>query len=713
MCFSARRVCKFFCTFAAQNSLNLPLPVPVTDPTWIFFTMLAIILIAPMLLERLHIPSIVGMIFAGILIGPHGFGVLERDGSFELFGKVGLYYIMFLASLEMNLQDVQRIKGRAAALGLLGFAIPMAIGYATNSWLLGFEAEAAVLMAAMYASHTLVAYPIVLRYGLSRLPSVSIAVGGTIVADTLTLLVLAVVGGVLKEHVTGFHWVWLVVKVVLLGLVIIATFPRMGRWFFRRYDDSVVQYVFVLGLVFLGAGLMELVGMEGILGAFLVGIVLNRLIPPSSPLMSHIEFVGNALFIPYFLIGVGMLINLNALIDHTGALVIAAVMVCVGLASKWLATLATQKMFRMSKDERRLMFGLTGSRAAATLAVVMVGYRIIMPDGSRLLGDDVLNGAMVLILVTCVVSSMVTENTSRRIALKRRAGDITLSYPAATPDRLLIAVKDNSTMQPLLSMALTMRTPHSPSPVIALNVVLEDDPSARQQGLELLHKAEKIAAAANVKLQTYSRWSVNVVSGISHTMKENAVSDLLMGLHEKTKLTESFYGKLGLDLLSSVERQVMIYRAAIPVNTVRQIQLLVPGKAEYEPGFSGWMDRVAILASQISCGINAYGGKGTLTAMQDYWEARHPQVAAVATFREYVSWDNFLSLAHDSRPDWLNIFISARRGTLSHHNYLERLPDQLERYFSARSILIIFPFQPAADATATTAIRAGLPLKVR
>ena len=289
-----------------------------------------------MLLDKLRVPSIVGMIFAGVLIGPHGFGVLERDTSFELFGKVGLYYIMFLASLEMNLQDVQRIKGRAATLGLLSFVIPMGIGYAANS-MLGYGAAAAVLMAAMYASHTLIAYPIVLRYGLSRLDSVSIAVGGTIVADTLTLLVLAVVGGVFKEHVTGLYWLWLLVKVVALGGIIIYGFPRIGRWFFRRYDDSVVQYVFVLCLVFLGAGLMEFVGMEGILGAFLVGLVLNRLIPPSSPLMSHIEFVGNALFIPFFLIGVGMLINLGALVEHEGAIVVAAVMVAVGLGSKWLA----------------------------------------------------------------------------------------------------------------------------------------------------------------------------------------------------------------------------------------------------------------------------------------------------------------------------------------------------------------------------------------
>ena len=336
--------------------------------------MLGIILFAPMLLDKLRVPSIVGMIFAGVLIGPHGFGVLERDTSFELFGKVGLYYIMFLASLEMNLQDVQRIKGRAATLGLLSFVIPMGIGYAANS-MLGYGAAAAVLMAAMYASHTLIAYPIVLRYGLSRLDSVSIAVGGTIVADTLTLLVLAVVGGVFKEHVTGLYWLWLLVKVVALGGIIIYSFPRIGRWFFRRYDDSVVQYVFVLCLVFLGAGLMEFVGMEGILGAFLVGLVLNRLIPPSSPLMSHIEFVGNALFIPFFLIGVGMLINLGALVEHEGAIVVAAVMVAVGLGSKWLACFVTQKAFKMSLGERRLMFGVRPFRLVPVSSLISMRPR--------------------------------------------------------------------------------------------------------------------------------------------------------------------------------------------------------------------------------------------------------------------------------------------------------------------------------------------------
>lgn len=665
----------------------------ITDPTWIFLIVMAIILIAPMMLDRLRIPSIVGMIFAGLLVGPHGFGVLDRDGSFELFGKVGLYYIMFLASLEMNLHDVSRLKGRALTLGLLGFAVPMIIGYLANSLLLGFGAAAAVLMAAMYASHTLISYPIVLRYGLARLTSVSVAVGGTIVADTLTLLVLAVVGGVFKEHVTGFYWVLLVLKVIGLGLLIIYAFPRLGRWFFRRYDDSVAQYIFVLVLVFLGAGLMEIVGMEGILGAFLVGLVLNRLIPPSSPLMAHIEFVGNAIFIPYFLIGVGMLINLGSLVSHPGAALVAVTMVAVGLVSKWLAAFATQKIFCMSRAERRIMYGLTGSRAAATLAVVLVGYKIILPDGTHLLGDDVLNGAMLLILVTCVVSSLVTENASRRIAMRRQKAEVGGELSDDAPDRILVALKEPEMVSPLMNLAMLLRTPASAAPIMALNVVLDDDPSARQQGLEQLERATKIAAAANLRVITHSRWSVNVVSGISHTIKEKAVSDLVMALHHKTRLSDSFFGKTAADLLAATDRQLIIFRPRMPLATISGLQVLVPREAEFEPGFGHWLDRLALLARQLSAPMHVYSGKGTMAAMADYW-AKHGEDVR-ADYTVYTQWHDLLSLAHAAREDEMIIFVAARRGTLSHHNYMNQLPAQIERYFSAQNILIVFPHQPA------------------
>lgn len=680
---------------------------PIADPTWIFFVVLSIILFAPMLLERLRIPAIVGMIFAGVLVGPHGFHVLERDGSFELFGKVGLYYIMFLASLEMNLQDVQKIKGQALTFGLLSFLLPMLMGVGVNH-LLGYGLSAAVLMAAMYASHTLIAYPIVLRYGLSRRKSVSVAVGGTIVADTLVLLILALVGGMFKEHSTDNYMLWLLVKVMLLGWIIVAGFPPLARFFFRTYDDGIVQYIFVLALVFLGAGLMEFVGMEGILGAFLVGIVLNRTIPPASPLMNHIEFVGNALFIPYFLIGVGMLINVHAFIDNLGVFLLAAVMVGVGLSSKWLAAYLTQKMFRMEKSERNLMFGLTNSRAAATLAVVLVGYKIILPDGSRLLGEEVLNGAMMFILVTCVVSSLVTEQTCRYLASTGNAEENTGDKQE---DRILIALSNPDTVAPLVHTALVLRTPKSNTPLTALNVVLEDDPASKEKGVKQLELAVKIAAAANVRLITRSRWSVNVVSGISHTMKEFNASDLLLGLHEKARLTDTFFGKLTTDLVAAVESQVMIYRSVVPLNTVTRMHVLVPRKAEFEPGFHHMAERIALLSAQLSCKVDTYGGRGTLSALQEYWEEKRHSL--VAEQHVYCEWHDLISIAHNTKQDHMVVFVLARKGTISRHNYMDRLPEQVERYFSARNLMMIYPTQLATSATHSTPIRMAVPVKVR
>ena len=671
--------------------------MPITDPTWNFFVVLGIILFAPMLLERLRVPSIVGLIFAGVVIGPHGFGVLERDDSFELFGKVGLYYIMFLASLEMNLQDVQKIKGRALALGLLSFAIPMAIGFGVNRAVLpGYAVAAAVLMAAMYASHTLISYPIVLRYGISRLPSVSIAVGGTIVADTLTLLVLAVVGGMFKEQVTGLYWLWLVVKVMLIGAGILIAFPAIGRWFFRRYDDGVVQYIFVLVLVFLGAGLMEMVGIEGILGAFLAGLALNRLIPPTSPLMSHVEFVGNALFIPYFLIGVGMLIDLRAL-GHSGAILVAAVMTLTSIATKWLAAFSTQKIFKMQPDDRRLMFGLTGARAAATLAVVLVGYKIILPDGTRLLDDDVLNGAMVLILVTCVVSSLVTDRTARKMATRGTPADAQADAPKG--GRIVLAISNPETVRPLVHIALMLQPEREEGSITALNVVLENNPAAAAEGGKGLQKAVKIAAAANVKIQTHSRWSVNVVSGISHTVKEQNATDLLIGLHQKSKLTESFYGKLTTDLLAVVDRQILIYRGVIPANTVRHMHIAVPRRAEFETGFAQWTERLAQIAAQTGCAVTVYGARQTLAAVEKQWKSKGQNLAAA--YQEYNSWRDLLPLAHDTRQDHLMVFVCAHKGGISYHHYFEHLPDQIERNFSTRNLLIVYPSRAGRGGNAS------------
>ena len=670
--------------------VNFDFHLPVTDPTWIFFLVLVIILFAPIVLERLRIPHIIGMILAGVVIGEHGFNILARDSSFELFGKVGLYYIMFLAGLEMNMEDFKSIRVKATVLGLLAFIFPLGIGIWTNLHLLGYSLATSVLLASMYASHTLIAYPIVIRYGINRQRAVSIAVGGTAVTDTLTLLVLAVVGGMYKGETSEMFWIWLVLKVVVLSVVIMYAFPRIGRWFFRRYSDNVVQYIFVMAMVFLGAGLMEFVGMEGILGAFLAGLVLNRLIPHVSPLMSHLEFVGNALFIPYFLIGVGMLIDVNVLFGHIDSVKVAVVMIIVALLGKWIASWLTQKIYKMRALERELMFGLSNAQAAATLAAVLVGYNIILPNGERLLNEDVLNGTILLILVTCVVSSFITEHAAKRIAMD----DAEVSdEKAQEKEKFLIPVANPETLESLMSLAMVVRDEKQPDNLVALNVINDNNGSVKQEmrGKRSLERAAQIAASTSVRLKIVSRFDLNITTGILHTAKEYEATNIIIGLHCKMSIVDSFFGNLTENLLKNTYLQVMVARFLIPVNTLRRIIVAVPPKAEFEHGFMKWITHMCRMSSQLGCRVHFYAHPQTLGYIRGYIQKKHKDTRVA--YSELEDWDDLLLLTGQVNYDHLLVIISARRGSISYDSAFERLPMQISKYFNNNSIMLLYPEQ--------------------
>ena len=671
--------------------LDFDFNLPIKDPTWIFLLVLLIILFAPMVLGRLRIPHIIGMILAGVVIGEHGFNILARDSSFELFGKVGLYYIMFLAGLEMNMGDFKKNRGKAVVLGLLAFVIPMALGFITNMTVLKYGFITSVLLASMYASHTLVAYPIVIRYGVSRHRSVSIAVGGTAVTDTLTLLVLAVIGGLFKGESSEMFWLWLVVKVIFLGFLIIFFFPRIGRWFFRKYDDNVMQFIFVLAMVFLGAGLMEFVGMEGILGAFLAGLVLNRLIPHVSPLMNHLEFVGNALFIPYFLIGVGMLIDIKILFGHGDALKVAVVMTTVALASKWIASWLTQKIYKMKAIERELMFGLSNAQAAATLAAVLVGYNIILPSGERLLNEDVLNGTIVLILFTCIISSFATERAARKLAMNEAQLDA--EDKKNIPEKILIPVANPETIEELINLSLVIRDSKQRNNLMALNVINDNSSSEQSEsrGKRNLERAAMIAASADVSLTQISRYDLNIASGIIHTAKEYEVTDVIIGLHRKVNIVDSFFGNLADSLLKGLHREVMIAKFLMPVNTLRRIIIAVPPKAEYEAGFQKWVGHFCRMASILGCRAHFFANEQTLGYLQQLVKNKYG--LTMTDFSHLDDWDDLLLLTGQVNYDHLLVIISARRGSISYDTAFEKLPAQLGKYFSNNSLIILYPDQ--------------------
>lgn len=685
----------YFCSVEGKSimdSLGFPVHFPITDPTWIFFLVLLIILFAPLLMGKLRIPHIVGMILAGILIGKDGLNILAYDDSFELFGKVGMYYIVFLAGLELDMDDFKKNRSKGIIFGLLTFTFPIGIGLIANHSLLHYGLMSSVLLASIYASNTLITYPIISRYGLSRERSSSISIAGTIVAVLFALIILAVISGTYKSdnHQSSWFWALLLLKVFILTALIFFFMPRLCRWFFRRYDDAVMQFVFVLSMVFLGAALMQIVGMEGILGAFLAGLVLNRFVPHVSPLMNRLEFVGNALFIPYFLIGVGMIIDIKSLFVGGFALYVASVMTIVAMIAKWIPCYITQKIFGLHYVERKILFGMTNAHAAAALATVMVGHGIIMSDGERLLDDNVLNGTIVMILVTCIISSIITERAARQIVTQQQLSGDSVNYEQET---FLIPISNPDNIEGLMEMALTLRPPKDKTPLIALSVINDNNASETKEHISKrnLEQAAKLGAAANAMVKTVLRYDMNIAQGIIHTLKEYSATDVVIGLHRKGNLMDSFLGSLTERLLEETQRQVMITKLLIPVNTLRRIVVAVPEKAEYEAGFVKWVAQLCRMARQLGCRIRFFATKRTIVLIQNIVERKDG--GQFAEFSELEDWDDLLLLTGQVSYDHLFVVVSSRSGSISYKSSFEKLPQQLGKYFANNSLLIIYPDQ--------------------
>ena len=673
---------------------DIGIHLPITDPTWIFFLVLMIILFAPIILGRLRIPHIIGMILAGVVIGKYGFNILERDSSFELFGKVGIYYIMFLAGLEMDLENLKKNLGRAFVFGLLTFAIPFAVGMWVGMSLFGFSVGASLLLSSIFASHTLVAYPIVGRYGLSRHASVSISIGGTMFALTVSLFVLAGISGIYKGELDSGSWMLFVLKCVAYCVFVFWIFPRFARWFFRKYEDNVMQYIFVLALVFLSAALAELAGMEGIFGAFLAGLVLNRLIPHVSPLMNRTEFVGNALFIPYFLIGVGMLINLGTLFSGGETLKVVLVMVVVATVTKWIAAWLTQKIYRMSKASRQMLFGLSNAHAAGALAMVMVGTKIEIAPGEYLMNEGMLNGVVIMILFSCIISSMVTEHAARTMALAEENGEMDMSR-GKEDERMMVSIANPETVEPLVNMALLMRNPKSKKELLAVTVEVEYDEAKKQAKLaqrrKSLEHAARIASAVDVPMKTRCRLSTNAATGILNTASEMNATEIVLGLHHKHGLLDSFLGSFAQSILKGTHRQLMIVKCLMPVNTMRRLMVAVPPKAEYEAGFYKWVERLARIGGQLGCRVHFWAHPDTIQRISGYMEKFHSGVRV--EFSTMDDWDDLLMMSSKVAYDHLTVIVSARKGAISYQPSFEELPNQITKYFSNSSLMLIYPDQ--------------------
>jgi len=673
---------------------NLEFTLPLRNPVMIFSLVLFIILFAPILFNKIKVPHIIGLIIAGVIVGPYGLNLLTRDSSIVLFGTVGLLYIMFLAGLEIDLSEFKKNRNKIVVFGLTTFLLPLIVGSLASYYVLGYGLLSSVLLASMFSTHTLIAYPIASRYGISKNRAVTLTIGGTMITDILALLILAAIAGVSKGDVSSSFWVQLGGSCIMFVCVVFFLFPPMIRWFFKKFEDSISQYIFVLAIVFLSSFLAEAAGIEAIIGAFFSGLVLNKFVPHSSPLMNRIDFVGNALFIPFFLIGVGMLVDIRVLFNGVGALKVAGVIVLVAVLTKYLAALFTQKIFKLSAAEGKMIFGLSTSHAAATLAIILVGYNIIVGETAagepiRLLNEDVLNGTIILILVSCAISSFVVEKASQTLALEEESMDLAAEN---TDEKILISLAYPETVQDLVDLGLILKPRKSNIPVYALHIVSDENTSGSTQvaGRKMMDKAISHAAASENTLEPLTRYDINVSNAITYTIKEHAITDVLIGLHRHSSQLQ-FLGPVAGNILQRVNETVYIYKPLQPINTLQRIVAAVPPKAELEPGFIHWLGKVYNIAREAALPLVFYANEATMDAIQTVDQTRNTMV--VKTFQQFSNWEDFLILSRELKQNDLFLIISSRKGHISYTRELDKLPYYLHQYFSSFSLLMIFPKQ--------------------
>ncbi|MDE5998378.1 MAG: cation:proton antiporter [Muribaculaceae bacterium] len=667
--------------------MNNLFSLPFHQPVVIVALVLLLILAAPVVFRRLRIPDVVGLILAGVAVGPYGFNLLERDASFQIFGQVGILYLMFLAAVEIDMYHFKKNLRQGLIYGLITFFVPAIIGMVAAHYAFGAGLATCLLLASMYSSHTLIAYPVVSRFGLQNGKGVILAVSATIVAVLLALITLA---SVIKLKATGSFSISDIISLLIYtaayAVVVGITFPRFTRFMFRKFNDAVAQYIFILAMVFIGALLAQVIGLEAILGAFYVGLVLNRLIPGRSSLMHHIKFVGNAIFIPYFLIGVGMLINVHVIFRGWNVAWVAFNMVIVALVSKWIAAWLAEKSFGLTSTDRRMMFGLTSGKAAATIAATMLGYQY------GIINEDIMNGAVLMILVCCLVASVMTERTAIKMRIELTEAEMEAAG-VERPEfaRQIVAVSNPITAEGLMRLAVFMRSPKNTEPITALFVRNSDDPKRLQAGRLSLRKAAEAAQAMGVTAIEEERFDLNIVSGLTNMIRQTHATDIVIGFHRKANIVDSFFGQMIDTLLNETLKMIVMSRCFIPISTVRRIVVVAGAKAQYETGFHDWVARVGNLAQTLACKVIFIVSAETSNYIEEIITNDGYSIRRI--YQEMTEWDDFILLSGEVGSEDLLVIIGARKGSVSYSATQEDIPEFLSKNFSAHNLMVIYPEQ--------------------
>jgi len=663
----------------------------VRDPVFIFSIVLLIILIAPFALAKARLPGLLGLITAGIVIGPHGLGVLARDRTFELLGSVGLIYLMFLAGLEIDLQQFLRDKKHSLVFGFLTFFIPQVFGTLGAYYVLGYSWPTAILLASMFASHTLVTYGIIRRYGIARNRAVTAGIGGTILTDTAALLVLALVVEYVGGHLTGWFWARQLTLLVACVLAILFGLPLIARWFFRNMAISgEVEFVFVLAAVFASAAMSKLSGMEPIIGAFLAGLALGRYTPEQGALRHQVEFVGHALFIPFFLLSVGMLVDVRVLLAGTAAWRVMVYMVVSVIAFKWLAAQLSGRMLGFTPAERKLLFGMSVNQAAATLAAVLVGHQIGLFD------DYVLSGTIMMILASCLVGALETEKSAPKVA-DQEAEEPRWSS-ADGDERIVIGLGNPNSMAPLMDLALLIRPADSKGPLFPVAVVADSGEvdAAIGRAERVLGGAVKKALEAGVPASPLARVDFSIATGIMHAATEYRATFVLLGWAGRVATWHRLFRRTVHEIVMQSRAVIGIFKPVAPLNSVECLRVLVPPFVETHSGFGHVVQSLRRIAQRLQSRLEFISEHSRI----EFLRGRAGEVPKELreTYEGIDSWDGIVSWAAGTfTPRDMVIVFCVRSSRRAWQPVMDRLPMDLSSSIPSSNLLVLYPSSEEED----------------
>lgn len=655
--------------------------LPVKNPVLILALTLLIILFAPLVLKRFRIPGIIGLIIAGVIIGPNTLHIIEKSTSFELFSKTGLLYIMFLAGLEIDMQEYKQNRSKSLVFGALTFFIPITIGYLVCVCVFGFSLWPALLLASMFSTHTLLSYPIVSNMGIVKNRAVQISFGGTIITDSAVLILLGVITNVVGGEINSMFWIRLVISLGLLVFSVLYLLPKVSRWFFRNIEgQGSSQYIYVLAVVFISGFFSELAGVEPIIGAFLAGLALNRVIPHNSVLMNRVIFIGNTIFIPFFLISAGMLVDFSLFFKGTNALVFAGILSIVALITKWLAAQATGIIYKYTKYEKRVMFGLSASHAAATLAVIKVGYDIGLFD------QNVINGTIILILITCMVSSFVTERAARKIAMTEKENSKKI---VDRTERILIPVSNPENIARLIDLALIIKDDKSLEPIYPLSIVEENEDADEKINVvkKVIDGVVEQISSGDKKVQVLKKVDLSIVDGIARTAKAYSISDILISWKAQLGTGNLIFGSIADNLLVKTKQSIIISKVIQPLNTYKRIVVLLSPNAELESGFNLVVRKINAVLKQMGSNAMVYGQKKTIDAFTALNNDKKRE------FYNYLIVSGFddSDIIDSVKEDDLFVFLSGRKQTVSYDFHIDNIPKTLNKNNEFTSFIVFYP----------------------